>query len=401
LGTVKEGTMPTHPFLRQEGDHRSAVAPIELFFDLVYVFAITQLSHKLLDHFDVQGALQTAILLLAVWWAWIYTAWFTNWFDPEQRTVRLVLITGMVASLLMSTSIPEAFTDRGLLFAVAYVALQVGRSLFVIWAARDNEMLRTNFVRLVIWSLLAGILWIAGALTSGSTRELLWVIAVLVDYAAPLFFYVVPGLGRAHTSDWNISGQHMAERAQLFVIIALGESILVTGATFGDLDMSMEAVAAFVVAFLGSVALWWIYFDRAAGDAAEAIAHSSDPGALGRTAYTYIHLPMIAGIVVTAVGDELQIAHPLGHATPETAIALLGGPALFLAGHALFKYVVFSVVSIPRLVAVVLLVLVGIVGQEWPPLAIATVALLILVGVAVADVRTAHYRAQRALHHAG
>ena len=393
--------MPRNPFLREDGAHRSTVTPIELFFDLVYVFAITQLSHKLLEHFDVHGALQTAILLLAVWWAWVYAAWFTNWFDPEQRTVRLVLIAGMVASLLMSTSIPEAFTDRGLLFAVAYVALQVGRSLFVIWAARDNEMLRTNFVRLVIWSILAGVLWIAGGFASGSARELLWVIAVLVDYAAPLFFYFVPGLGRAHTSDWNISGEHMAERAQLFVIIALGESILITGATLGELDMSVEAVAAFVVAFLGSVALWWIYFDRAAGEAAEAIAHSGDPGALGRTAYTYIHLPMIAGIVVSAVGDELQIAHPLGHASPEALIALLAGPALFLAGHALFKYFVFNVVSLPRLVAIVLLILIGRVGQAWPPLALATAALAILVGVAVADVRTAHYREQRALHHAG
>ena len=393
--------MPRNPFLREDGVHRSTVTPIELFFDLVYVFAITQLSHKLLEHFDVGGVLQTALLLLAVWWAWVYTAWFTNWFDPEQRTVRLVLIIAMVASLLMSSSIPEAFGDRGLLFAVAYVVLQVGRSLFIIWAARDNEMLRTNFVRLVTWSIAAGVLWIAGALASGTSREILWIAAVLVDYAAPLFFYYVPGLGRSHTSDWNISGEHMAERVQLFVIIALGESILVTGATFSDLAPSPEVITAFVVAFLGSVALWWIYFDRAAGDAAEAIARSSDPGALARSAYTFIHVPIIAGIVVTAVGDELQIAHPLGHASPETLLALLAGPALFLAGHALFKYFVFNVVSWPRLVAILLLFGIGFIGQEWSPLAIAFAALLVLVGVSVADVRTAHYREQRSLHHAG
>ena len=303
--------MPRNPFLREEGIHRSTVTPVELFFDLVYVFAITQLSHKLLEHFDVGGALQTALLLLAVWWAWVYTAWFTNWFDPAQRTVRLVLIIAMVASLLMSSSIPEAFGDRGLLFAVAYVVLQVGRSLFIIWAARDNELLRTSFVRLVTWSIAAGVLWIAGGLASGTSREVLWVAAVLVDYAAPLFFYYVPGSGRSYTNDWNISGEHMAERVQLFVIIALGESILVTGATFSDLAPSPEVIAAFVVAFLGSVALWWIYFDRAAGDAAEAIARSSDPGSLARSAYTFIHVPIVAGIVVTAVGDELQIAHPL------------------------------------------------------------------------------------------
>jgi low temperature requirement protein LtrA len=370
---------------------------VELFFDLVYVFAITQLSHRLLEHFDLTGVLQAGLLLLAIWWAWVYTAWFSNWFDPDQRIVRLVLIAAMVASLLMSTSIPDAFGDRGLLFAVSYVALQVLRSLFVIWAARGNDMLRSNFIRLVTWSVAAGALWIAGALTTGTTRELLWIGAVLVDYAAPLFFFYVPGLGRSRTNDWNISGEHMAERAQLFVIIALGESILVTGATFSDLEVSTESIAAFVVAFLGSVALWWIYFDRAAGDAAEAISHSSDPGSLARTAYTYMHLPMIAGIVVSAVGDELQIAHPLGHASPETLLALLGGPALFLAGHALFKYFVFSVVSVPRIVAIALLIVVGFVGQEWSPLAIAFAALLVLVGVAIADVRTAHSREEQAL----
>ena len=393
--------MPRNPFLREDGVHRSTVTPVELFFDLVYVFAITQLSHKLLGHFDLHGALETALLLLAVWWAWIYTAWFTNWFDPEQRTVRLVMIAGMVASLLVSTSIPEAFGDRGLLFAAAYVVLQVGRSLFIIWAARDHPMLRINFVRLVTWSILASCFWIAGALASGPTREFLWVIAVLVDYAAPLFFFYVPGLGRSHTNDWNISGEHMAERAQLFIIIALGESILVTGATFSELAISPEDFAGFVVAFIGSVALWWIYFDRAAGDAAEAIAASSDPGALARSAYTYIHLPMVAGIVVSAVGDELQIAHPLGHASPETLIALLAGPALFLIGHALFKYFVFGVVSMPRLVAVLILLVIGIIGREWAPLALATAAMLVLAGVAAVDVQTAKNRERHATGGAG
>lgn len=393
--------MPANPFLREEGAHRSVVTPIELFFDLVYVFAITQLSHKLLEHFDVTGALQTTLLLLAVWWAWVYTAWFTNWFEPDQRGVRLVLIALMVASLLMSTSIPEAFSERGLLFAVAYVALQVGRSLFIIWAARDNDVLRTNFVRLVLWSILAGVFWIAGALAEGPTREILWVVAVLVDYAAPLMFFAVPGLGRSTTADWDISGEHMAERAQLFVIIALGESILVTGATFGDLAPSTETIAAFVVAFLGSVALWWIYFDRAAGVAAEAIAHAADPGALARSAYTYIHLPIVAGIIVSAVGDELAIAHPTGHASPEVLLALLGGPALYLAGHALFKFVVFHVVSIPRLVAIAVLAGLWFIAAGWAPIMVATAALVVLVGVGIADTRTAHYRERLGLSRAG
>jgi low temperature requirement protein LtrA len=214
------------------------------------------------------------------------------------------------------------------------------------------------------------------------------VAAVAVDLIGPIAGYSTPGLGRSTTHDWNISGEHMAERCQLFVIIALGESILVTGATFSELEISGETLAGFVIAFLGSVALWWVYFDRSAEAAAEAIAHSDDPGALGRNAYTYMHLPMVAGIIVTAVGDELAIAHPLGHASPETVATVLGGPALFLAGHALFKRAVFGVVSMPRLVAIVVLGIVALAGRDWAPIALATAALVILAGVSVWDART-------------
>jgi low temperature requirement protein LtrA len=182
----------------------------------------------------------------------------------------------------------------------------------------------------------------------------------------------------------------MAERCQLFLIIALGESILVTGATFGSLEWSTPVLAAFVICFLGSVALWWVYFDRAAGDAEHAIASSDDPGRLGRSAYTYYHVPMVAGIIVTAVGDELTITHPLGHASPETVATVLGGPALFLAGHLLFKRAVFGLWSLPRLAAIVLLTVVAGVGQDWAPLALASVALLVVVSVSWWDLRTVH-----------
>lgn len=180
----------------------------------------------------------------------------------------------------------------------------------------------------------------------------------------------------------------MAERCQLFLIIALGESILVTGATFGEMEISAEVLVAFVIAFLGSVALWWVYFDRAAGDAEHVIAQSADPGRLGRLAYTYLHLPMVAGIIVTAVGDELGIAHPLGHAGPEIAATVLGGPALFLFGHLLFKRAVFGYWSLPRVAAIVVLIVVALIGQDWPPLALATIALLVIAAVPGMDART-------------
>ena len=384
--------------LRDDGDGDHRVTPMELFFDLVYVFAITQLSHLLLDHLDARGLLQTGLLLIAVWVASIYTTWSTNWLNPNQRPVRLMLIGVMAASLIVSAVLPEAFGERGMIFAVAYVAIQVGRSIFVVACTRDHPDLHRSFQRILVWLTVSGALWIAGGLASGTARGGLWLAAVALDLLSPMIGYYTPGLGRSTTRDWNISGEHMAERCQLFVIIALGESILVTGATFADLEISGATLAGFVVAFLGSVALWWVYFDRSAEAAAEAIARSDDPGALGRNAYTYMHLPMVAGIIVTAVGDELAIAHPLEHASPETVVTVLGGPALFLAGHALFKKTVFGVWSVPRLAAIVLLAVAGVVGRDWAPLALATAALAILAGVSVWDARTEHYRAYVPAH---
>lgn len=376
---------PRSRLFRAEGVHR--VTTMELFFDLVYVFAITQLSHLLLENLDWHGAFQTALLLLAVWWAWVYTTWATNWFDPDQLPVRVVLMGVMAASLIVSTVIPEAFGERGLLFAVAFVALQVGRTAFVAYWSRRDPVLGRNFLRILAWLIASGVLWVAGGLSDGTTREVLWLGAVAIDYIAPAAGFWIPVHGRSSTRDWNISGAHMAERCQLFLIIALGESILITGRTFGESEISPIVVAGFMIAFLGSVALWWVYFDRAAGDAEHMIAQSDDPGRLGRLAYTYLHLPMIAGIIVTAVGDELAIAHPLGHAGPGIAATVLGGPAIFLFGHLLFKRAVFEVWSLPRIAAIVVLVVMAFGGQDLPPIVLASVALVVIASVPVLDAR--------------
>jgi low temperature requirement protein LtrA len=274
-----------------------------------------------------------------------------------------------------------------LIFAVAFVAMEIGRSLFAVAALSGHPELRRNFQRILFWLTASGLFWIAGGFADEAQRPLFWLVAVAIAYVGPVLGFATPGLGRSTTHDWNISGEHLAERCQLFVIIALGESILITGATFGELAWSTAVVAAFVIAFLGSVALWWVYFDRSAAAAAEIIGSSADPGRLGRSAYTYLHLPMVAGIIVTAAGDELAIAHPLGHATPEIVATVLGGPALFLFGHLLFKRAVFSVWSISRLVAILALVVLGLLGREWPPLLLATLTVLIIASVSWADNR--------------
>jgi low temperature requirement protein LtrA len=315
------------------------VGYIELFFDLVYVFAVTQLSHHLLHHLGWLGALQTLILFLAVWWAWIYTVWATNWIDPDHGANRLVLGVVMIGSLVMSSTIPSAFGRSGLAFALAYVAVQVGRTLYVAWAMGEwRRGGRKALIRIAVWFGVSAIPWIVGALTADPrTRMLWWAGALAIESVGPLAFYRVPGLGRSSPEDWTIAGGHMAERCALFIIIALGEGVLITGATFGEMPMTDAGVAAFLIAFVGSFAMWWVYFDVGAKRGAEHIEHHDKPGLVGRSAFTYWHIPIVAGIVLMAVADELTLAHPNERVHGEFLIASVGGSALFLWGTMTFK----------------------------------------------------------------
>ncbi|HEX5117619.1 MAG TPA: low temperature requirement protein A [Pseudonocardiaceae bacterium] len=371
--------------LRRRVDGQQRVTYTELFFDLVYVFAITQITRFLVENLSWQGALRALLLLFAVWWAWIYTAWVTNWLHPDVRAVRAALFTVMLASLVVSATLPGAFGDRGAVFACTYVVMQLGRTVFMVFAVRRDAVLRANFLRIAVWLLPSGALWLAGGFASGTARDALWVAAVVVDVIAPAAGFAVPGLGRSTTAEWNIAGDHLAERCQLFVIIALGESILDIGTTLGQETFGAGRLTAFVLAFVGTVALWWVYFDRAAADSSKAIASSPDPGRLGRSAYTYYHLPMVAGVIVTAVADELVIGHPGGHGSVAVTATVLGGPALFLFGHLLFKRAVFRTVSISRLVALAVLAALIPVGGVVSPLALGGIATAVVIGVVIAD----------------
>jgi low temperature requirement protein LtrA len=333
-------TLPVaRSLLRRDGPERSRVTMVELFFDLVFVFAITQLSHSLLAHLDWAHALRVGLLLAAVWWVWIYTSWFTNWLDPERAPVRATLFVLMLAGLVLSASIPKAFGERGLAFAAAYVFMQVGRTLFFLWAARREAIsMRRNFQRIVVWLSLGGVFWIAGGLASDGLRLGLWAVALGIEVISPLLYFWVPGLGRSRVQDWNVDGGHMAERCALFVIIALGESLLVSGATFAASAWSAPVLAAFAFTFVGAVAMWWLYFDKGLAAGHHRIAHAEDPGRQARTNYTYLHLPIVAGIILCAVADELVLAHP-DHASNAGLVVMLGGPALYLLGVGSFKWV--------------------------------------------------------------
>jgi low temperature requirement protein LtrA len=366
--------------------NRSADAPevtrIELFFDLVYVFAVTQLSHRLAMHLTPRGALETLVLFLAVWWAWNYTAWAMNWANPESTPVRVLLLVLMLLSMLMSAAIPHAFLDRSVPFAVAYVALQTVRSGFMVVALRGLRMGR-NYAQLLAWTLIAGIPWVAGALVEGDLRLVLWIIALLLDYAGPMHGFALPRMGSTPIGDWTLAGGHLAERCQLVLLVALGESILAVGVTFSNEPWSAAAVAAFVLGFTGTVALWWLYFSRQAEAGATTIAESDEAARLGRAGYAYAHAIMVAGVIVVAVGIEQTVAHPAGSTSAAAACVILGGPALFLAGNAVFKFVLTEHVPHSRLLAIAALALLAPLALVVSPLALSATATLVVTAVAL------------------
>jgi low temperature requirement protein LtrA len=370
--------------LRQAGTH-GKVTNIELFFDLVFVYAVTQLSHTLLRDLSLFGALHVLLLFLAVWWVWIFTGWITNWLDPERLAVRLLLLALMFAGLLLSTALPQAFDGHGLIFAGAYVFMQVGRSCFMLWALRHSSLAaRRNFHRITIWLLISGALWIYGGLIGGNARLACWAIALTIEYLGPATFFYVPGLGRSGTAEWDVEGGHMAERCSLFVIIALGESVVVTGSSFADGARTLDAWMAFVIAFVGCVAMWWIYFDIGAERGSRSIRESADTGRIARTGYTYLHLLIVAGIVVGAVGDELSVSHPHVIASVAQVAVLIGGSALYLLGNALFKMTVnHTNFPLSHLVGLVLLLALSLPATRLSVLSLAALTTLLLVVVAV------------------
>jgi low temperature requirement protein LtrA len=362
----------------------SRVTYVELFFDLVFVFAVTQISHTLLAHFTLLGALQVTLLFLAVWWVWVFTSWITNWLDPEKTPVRLLLFAMMLGGLVLSTSIPAAFEARGLWFAIAYAAMQVGKTIFL-WVSTPPSRPRTrmNAVRIAAWLSMSAIFWIAGGVMEGQSRLVLWAIALVIEYISPAVRFWIPRYGASSVADWMIEGGHMAERCALFIIIALGESIVVIGATFAELTWTAENVLAFISAFVGSLAMWWIYFHVGAEAGSEQLSKSSEPGRLARLAYTYLHMPIVAGIIVSAVADELVLKHPGGHSDLKTVMSAIGGPLLFLLGTILFKYSFRGFLQLSHGGGIITLCVLAWFASELSPLMLSILTTAIMIVVAV------------------
>ena len=384
------------PSLRREARVEQRATTLELFYDLVFVFAVTQVSHLLLGHLTWEGAGQAAMVLLVVWWSWNYTTWVTNELDPSSIVVRLLLIALMLASLLMAIAIPEAFGAKALLFAASYVAIQVGRHTFLTFVAADRGTIeRERAARILTWFVAAGVLWIAGALADGSARTVLWLVALALDYGAPLVTFWVPGRPRLRPEAWEVGTAHFAERFQLFIIIALGESIVITGATTAELDLTTARVTAFGLAFLSTAALWWLYFNLVATIAERRLAQAEHRTLLARDAYTYLHVTIVAGILLSAVGDELVIAHPTDELPNAELTAVVCGPALYLIAHVALRLRMTHTIGTRRLAGAIACLAVGAIGTFCPALVVAALLLGVLVAVIVADQVTATRRRRR------
>ncbi len=371
-----------------------AVTPIELFFDLVYVFTVSQLSLHLFENVSVRGMVETLVLTLAAMYAWFMTVWTSNWLDVERRQVQLVLLGLTFASLLMSTSILDAFgswfgtpfsSDRAGLFVIGYLAIQLGRTGFAVVAFRDHR-LRDHFSNALVWELATGLIWIAGVFAEGDTRLTIWAIAVLATYAGVIAGHPLPGRSSPFSSDSQIYAEHLLERFRLFFLIALGETVLTIGNAFVNVPLETETVLALTASFAGTVALWWCYFHRAERIGKNAVEGTGDASRLVAVG-NYTLVAMVVGIIAIAVGDELALGTPdaTGHAT--SAALIFGGPAIFLLAQLAFIREATGTISDARIGACVALAFLALLTAPFSLLVAVIAASLVLAVVAVADTR--------------
>ena len=371
--------------LRRTGTAQRATF-LELFFDLVFVLALNRISQQLIGDFDAARGVfaeagQTLLLFLAFWVLWAWTVLTTSVLPPDEPHAQLVVVGSVLGAMVMAVNLPESFDEGALGFAGTYVAVQVGRATFF-WLSLPAR--RRGAARTLFWFGMSGVPWLLGGLATGWVRALLWSVAVLLDFAGFRLGWPAPRLGHFPPTEIALAGEHLAERHQQFLLITLGESILVIGMTTSAADGTLERNAAFLLAFLTTVLFWRIYFFRAGYVLPEAITAARVPALLARQASSS-HIAMISGIVLTTVGFDLLIHHPLGATPPAGLAAMLGGPALFLVGRVAFERQLYARFAWPRLVAIGLLVL--LVPALWraPPLVVGGVAAAVLVGVAAAD----------------
>ena len=302
------------------------VTALELFFDLVFVFAITQVTGFLADNSTSVGLLQGLLLIMALWWAWASYAWLTNWLNPEEGAVRLAMFGSMAAMLIVSLAVPHAFGVDGVIFGVAYLLVRVlDLVLYAIAGRGDRELFRA-ILRITPGAVIGPSLIVVAGFAEGPIQLGIWIVALSIDY-----LWVLIGGGRG----WRVSPEHFVERHGLIVIIALGESIVAIGVGAAGVPLDAGTITAALLGVVVAAALWWSYFDWVVYISQARLSETTgeERALLARDLYTYLHLPMVAGIILFALGMKTTLAHVAEPLDVIPALGLCGGLALYLAAH--------------------------------------------------------------------
>jgi low temperature requirement protein LtrA len=305
--------------------------PVELFWDLVFVFAITQVSALLAHDLSWEGFGQSLLVIALVWWAWSAFVWVTNAHDPDDPPVRAALFAAMILAFLVALAVPEAWGEEATLFAIAYTGVRLIHLALYADASRRGNASFSAIAGFGVTVLIGMALLIAGARTDHATRAILWTAAAAIDYAGPAW------LTRERLRGiQQVAVAHFAERYSLFIIICLGESVVAIGIGAADHEFDSELIAGVALTLLITIGLWWTYFDRVAHEAEERLRAHSEPVLAAADAYSYLHLLMVTGIIVFAVGAKSAVAHAADPLSDAARLALCGGVALYLVGHAAF-----------------------------------------------------------------
>jgi low temperature requirement protein LtrA len=336
------------PRISPEPREREAVKPLELFFDLVFVLGFTQCTALMVAQPTWDGIGRGMLVLAVLWWAWTGYAWLTSVIDPEEGAVRIAIFAAMAALLIVALCVPEAFEDRALTFAIAYGVVRAGHIAVYMLASRDDPELRHSVVGLAISSAIGVGLLVGASFLDGVAQGALWGVAILLDWGGPSLFGV---------AGWKLVPGHFAERHNLVIILALGESIVALGVG-AEADLTAWVITTAVLGIALACALWWTYFDVVALVTArrlELAAAGRERNTLARDSYSYLHFPMVAGIVLGALGIEATLAHYDEALDGEHAFALLGGTAIYLLAHVVLRLKNAHTVNVQRLALAVVL----------------------------------------------
>lgn len=389
-----------HPLIREE-QNEARVTPLELFFDLVFVFALTQVTAFMADELSWQGILRGVLVIMLLWWAWTGYAWLANVASAEERPITLAILTGMAAMFVLALCIPEAFDDlpgglRGpVVLAICYLLFRLMHLVMFLIISREDRELRRQVLRFALSAVAGSVVLLVASQFDGWLQTGLWMLALLADYV---------GTALGGFKGWRLPAPgHFSERHGLIVIVALGESIVAIGVGVAKEPITWVIIAASVLGLILSSALWWTYFDVSAllGEHALATEPIQTRARLARNAYSFGHLPLMIGIVLVALGLKevlLYVSDRSHHTLTEplsnvALAALVGGAAIYLLGHVVFKWLTVHTLSVVRLVtAGVLLLITPLIAGRPALVELGVVAVLVALAVLIESVIFAESR---------